>query len=397
MGRRAFLATAGAAVSAAAMAGAEPDREGSLPSEDDVRPVVAFLEQEVEAGSIPGAFLAASLHGRPFLDTCVGTYTGTDGTVRPCTSGVSSILYSFSKVVSATVIATVCQEGRVELDAPVRRYIPEFTGGGKDEITLRHLLTHAAGIPSVRVGSADTPEKWQANVDALCEATVEWAPGSRTAYHGVTGLFLAAAVVCRVCDDVPWETLCRERLFQHLGDCQFTFRVPSAGPDAAFAPPNFASLEDCPFANLPPAGAFGTVQDMVALLNMHFDGTWEGRTILEPAMLAEMHRIQYADAIAAARREGKTPVHETWGLGWLIRGEEKETEAYDWFGLRHWGPRAYGHAGIDTVMGNADPDTGVALAFIATASPKSESETRRIRNEVSRRVLEAAASVRRSP
>ena len=91
----------------------------------------------------------------------------------------------------------VCQDGLLNYDKPISTYIPEFTGDGKETITLRRLLTHSAGIPNVPLKAVDTEDKWQAALKALCAAKVEWQPGSRTLYHGLTGHFLAADVVRR--------------------------------------------------------------------------------------------------------------------------------------------------------------------------------------------------------
>src|SRR5689334_17945959 len=57
------------------------------------------------------------------------------------------ILASITKPMTATGVMTLCDRGRLRLEDPVRKYIPEFTGGDRDSITIRHVLTHTSGLP----------------------------------------------------------------------------------------------------------------------------------------------------------------------------------------------------------------------------------------------------------
>ena len=102
-----------------------------------------------------------------------------------------------------------------------------------------------------------------------------------------------------------------------------------------------------------------------------------------------MHTVQYAREIQAALDRGEQPKHENWAVGWLLRGEAPGGGS-GWFGFRDQNnPAIFGHAGIDTVIGVADPSTDVAFMFNTTRSPKSAEETVRLRNEVTNRILAA--------
>jgi CubicO group peptidase (beta-lactamase class C family) len=276
----------------------------------------------------------------------------------------------------------------------VRTYLPEFTGGGKEKITLRHLLTHSAGIPSVPVGRADTEEAWQAAFQLLCAASTEWEPGSKTQYHGLTGMFMAAAVVRRLNESKPWERICKERLFTPLGAKSLTFELPTDAPLALTPQPKEPpkQLRDVfPYAGHPAGGCFGTPADALKVLQLHLNGgTWHGKRLLSEKALAEMHTVQYRKEIEQARAAGKTPVHEPWGLGPLLRGDGPPGGGHGWFGFRDQAsPGVFGHAGIDTVIGVADPATGNALFFVTTDSPKTNPKTVELRNGVTNRVFAA--------
>ena len=74
----------------------------------------------------------------------------------------------------------------------------------------------------------------------------------------------------------------------------------------------------------------------------------------------------------------------------LLRGEGAKTGSHDWFGFRDQdSPGIFGHAGIDTVIGVADPVTKIALFFVTTDSPKPPDKTVPLRNGVTNRVFAA--------
>lgn len=355
----------------------------------------AFIEARVQPGIVPGAAVIASINGKRHVSRCWGTYYGLANPTAPLAAEVIHPLYSFSKLVTSTVVAMAQQEGLLDYDAPVSRYVPEYRGGGKDATIVRHLLTHAAGIPSVPIGSVRSEEEWKAAIAALCAAKAEWEPGSRTAYHGLTGHLMAAEVVRRVSNNSPWNTICRKRLFGPLAARSLTFNTPPDTAPVAITPQpanHPAHLVDqLTFADHPAGGCFGTIADALKVVELHAArGVWKGRQLLTPAAWAEMHRVQYADQMAAAIASGKPVTHEPWGLGMLIRGSGPRQGGHDWFGLGELtSPTAFSHAGIDTVIGVGDPATGAALVFVTTNSPKPNEETSPLRCGVAKRVMAA--------
>ncbi|MGH7676360.1 MAG: serine hydrolase domain-containing protein, partial [Gemmatimonadales bacterium] len=109
----------------------------------------AYLRAEVDSGSFPGAVLAVGRHGRLALLVAVGRYGEDDA--RPVDPATIYDLASLTKVVGLT---TACMllvaDGRLDLDAPVLRYVPAFRGPAKERVTIRHLLTHSSGLPAWR-------------------------------------------------------------------------------------------------------------------------------------------------------------------------------------------------------------------------------------------------------
>lgn len=354
-----------------------------------------FIDSEVNAGSIPGAALVAIRNGRKFAEQYFGIYHDLDGTDKPYHPGVSSPLFSFSKGITATIAVMAHQEGLIDYDFPVSKYIPEFANNGKETVTLRHLLTHSAGIPSITGGPVYTEEQWNAFLTTVCNAPSEWPAGSRTAYHGVSAMFVVAEAIRRVLGMQPWDDICRTRLFEPLGTGPMGFDQPNLTLPAARIPAYFNSIDSFSLGGHPAGGCFGTADDMLRILHLIVGGgVWKGRTLLKNDAWQEMLRVQYAREIAAAETDGQVPAHETWGLGWLVRGNAKTCGAAHWFGFGDsQSPTLFGHAGVDTVYGVGDPVRALAFVFIMTDRPKDAEESTRLRREVSNRLQNAVLVV----
>lgn len=351
---------------------------------------ISFIEQELSQGTFPGAALAVMVGDQLLLERYWGSYSDQNRRDRAVDASTVHMLYSFSKGITSTVFAMFLGEGVVDLDAPVSRYIPEYQSGLKDQTLVRHLLTHAAGIPSAQPPAAHTEKLWSEAVRICCEAPVEWNPGSRTIYHASSGHLLAAEVIRRISGMESWEDICRRRLFDPLGARSLTFSVPKGERVALTPQPKHfpCPVDGAHFGLLghPGGGCFGKPLDMLKVLRLNLQGgIWKGQPLIAPAAFKEMHRVQYASAIDEAIVRRAAPAHEPYGLGWLIRAHLGE----HWFGLgKRTSTRTFGHAGIDTVIGVGDPERALVIAFLTTDSPQpSDDNTVRIRNTVTDRVV----------
>jgi len=357
-----------------------------------------YLAELVKAGIAPGAGLVASRRGSVKLKKAVGTCCRMDNRQARLSLDTLHPLYSFSKLIAGTVVAMSVTEGRLDYGDLVSKHIPEFTGGGKDGITIRHCLTHSAGLSNVETKSVRDPAGWNQALQMLCAATVEWEPGSKSAYHSWSGAFLAAECVRRVNGGLPWADLCRVKLFVPLGTKTLSYDLPANHAKIAIVPPPGAD-QPLPrtagaafgYAGQPGAGCFGTLGDALLMLQFHLqEGVWKSRRLISREVFHEMHTVQYEKEIAAARAAGESPKHEPWGLGPLLRGDGPACAAHKWFGFHNQASSGiFGHAGIDTLIGVGDPKRGVAFVFATTNSPKPSDKTIPVRNKVTDLVLEA--------
>ncbi|RPJ69518.1 MAG: class A beta-lactamase-related serine hydrolase [Desulfobacteraceae bacterium] len=146
----------------------------------------------IAAGETPGAVVLIGHEGRVVLREAFGHRSF--GPPRPMTPDAVFDLASLTKVVAtATAVLQLAEQGRLDLDAPVARYWPEFKGRGKGGITLRQLLTHYSGL---RPGFLSKPA-WSGHAAALQKIladTPAYPPGSRFVYSDLNFTILGELV-----------------------------------------------------------------------------------------------------------------------------------------------------------------------------------------------------------
>ncbi len=174
--------------------------------------VAAFVASQVDS-AYPGAVVAVGRHGQLVSLSAAGHYG--NGDPRPVDPSTIFDLASLTKVIGLTTACMILvSEGRLELDAPVQRYLPEFRGPGKDRVTIRHLLTHSSGLPAWRPLFREATNR--VAVLALVDTTpLDTVPGTRFVYSD-----LGAITLMQVVEHITGERLDRylaARVFEPLG------------------------------------------------------------------------------------------------------------------------------------------------------------------------------------
>jgi CubicO group peptidase (beta-lactamase class C family) len=143
-----------------------------------------------------GAAVAVYYQGELVADLWGGCRT--DG--EPWLRDTLAMCFSTTKGVTSTALHLLADRGQLSYDAPVAAYWPQFAQGGKDRVTIRHVLTHSAGLHRMRtlVDHADRMLDWDYMVAALERAEPAYEPGTRHGYHGLTYGWLAGELVRRV-------------------------------------------------------------------------------------------------------------------------------------------------------------------------------------------------------
>jgi len=369
-------------------------------SADVTSKMSTYLQSQIDAGVIPGAFVAAMRNGKVFLEEHFGVFCDRTRRDAPYDGAAIHPFHSFSKMVSATAVVMAWQDGLIDIDTPVMKYIPEFGNGGKEPITIRMLMDHSAGIPvTPKTMMTGTEEQWKAAIAGICAESVQWPPGSRTIYHGLSGLLVSAEAVRRVSGGKTWNEICQERIFTPLGLTSFTFDQPPADlPLACIPRPAHPSAEWQTeidrYAGEPAGGLKGSPTDVLKFLVFQTHrGTWKGQTLLQEKYWTEMHTPQFpGKPIPVVKDDGTIvkPGFDCWGFGMMLRGDGPVTEGHGWFGMKDvTRPHVFGHVGTDISMAMADPDTDTQIVFAVTDTPKSRAKAVELRNVVTDTVFNA--------
>lgn len=176
----------------------------------------AFAEHVADVGK-GGAAFAAVIDGELVVDLWAG-FAG----VNPWQRETRGVIMSATKGVAATAVACLVDRGLIDVEAPVANYWPEFRAGDKGGVTVAHVLSHAAGLPTIP-GYEDilTPDGvgWNRTEDILRRlesAVPEWQPGSTHGYHGLTYGWLLGEIVRRA-SGVSIGTVIRDEIVIPLG------------------------------------------------------------------------------------------------------------------------------------------------------------------------------------
>jgi CubicO group peptidase (beta-lactamase class C family) len=157
------------------------------------------------------------------------------------------LLGSISKPINVTAVMTVFDQGKLQLDDRVKRFLPAFTGEGRDEVTIRHLLTHVSGLPD-QLANNNELRKQHAPLtefaDHALRARLSFAPGTRYQYSSM-GILLATRIAERISgldiltlvDRTVFQPLDMKHSAQGLGRfqleemvrCQMTGAAPESG------------------------------------------------------------------------------------------------------------------------------------------------------------------------
>ena len=193
----------------------------------------------VASGSERGLQVAAYVDGELAVDVVAGMADAATG--REVASDTVFYNYSIGKGAMATLVHQQVDAGLIGYDTRVVDLWPELGAHGKEAITVRHVLTHAAGVPGLPSGTTvDDVCSWSTMTRALEEAEPWWPPGAAVGYHAYTFGYLAGEIVRRATGRRLADVL-REDLATPLGHPdEIWFGMP---PDASH---RLAVLEDAP-------------------------------------------------------------------------------------------------------------------------------------------------------
>ena len=334
------------------------------------QPVMAFLDSAVAAGAAPGAVLAVTYEGTRFVH---GTgRLGQDDATRPG-GGTIYDLASLTKVVGLTTAAMLAiSDGKLDLDAPVQRYVPSFAGPGKERVTVRMLLTHASGLPAWRplFRAVTTRQEALAQADSTPLAS---APGTAEVYSDVGVIVLTQVIEALYHQRL--DSLLEQRVFQPLGMTSTRYLPPASWRDR-IAPTELdpwrgrvlrgevhdenAALMDGVSGH---AGLFGSAEDLLTFAEWMLaqtDGRTGGRAVSRSVSHAETTNrptIQPSIIREFTQRQNVVPGSSR-ALGW-------DTPTPGGTAGTMLSPSSFGHTGFTGTSLWIDPEHGVAIVLLS--------------------------------
>jgi CubicO group peptidase (beta-lactamase class C family) len=344
-----------------------------------------FQRNFTERGEV-GAAVSVIVAGETVVDLWGGAADA--ATERRWERDTIVVVWSCTKGATALCAHILADRGELDVDAPVGRYWPEFACAGKEEITVRMLLSHQAGLPAVRRElPAGAFYDWELMTSALAAESPFWTPGLQHGYHGLTFGFLVGEVVRRITGTTLGAFFRHEvagplGLDFHIGlpeaDEARVARVIPQAPD----PQNLSPMEQAAFtdpasiphlmlvnsggymlpgeadsraahaAELPSTGGITNARGLAAMYRPLADGG---------APLVSAGTVRRMAAVASAGTDTVILLPTRWTQGFV--------KAVD---NRRFGPgqsviyaeEAFGHSGIGGSVGFADPKAGMSFGYV---------------------------------
>lgn len=326
-----------------------------------LQPAFDVAARSVEAGDVPFLVLGiagAEHHGR------IEAFSSARGS----RIGVNAVclLASITKPIFATLVMRLVQEGRLSLDVPLSRWLPELGAAGLAPFTAWHVLTHTTGMADVELTELLRADGDRAElIRRTIAAGQGWAPGSRFLYATFTFDLLAEAIQRAL--DRPWEELLREEVLDPLGMVDTTFDLTVAGERRA---PVEVGTWDDELQPIPPGVAPEDIVTAYSSLHLAGGGLWSsardlvrfGRAMLRGGELDGI-RILGRPLVELMTREitvdglgdtGDRLTQEHYAIGW---GKPRPASPAS--------PLAFHHSGASGTRLLVDPGCNLVLVVLS--------------------------------
>ncbi|MBI3665395.1 MAG: beta-lactamase family protein [Acidobacteria bacterium] len=353
-------------------AGLSPEKLGAA---------IQLVEREASSGAVGAVAFLVARDSYVAVERGYGRLFPGPGS-PPCRPDSVFLVASITKPMTTMAVMKLVERGRIGLDDPVSRYLPEFSGQGRERITVRHLLTHTTGLPDMLPENIEL-RKRQAPLREFVAGTLRapllFPPGTRVSYQSM-GILLAAEIVEHLAGERLNSFLERE-VFTPLGmrssslglrgrQIEETVQcgLPSSSDLTMTAADKSWNWNSPYWRNLgaPWGGMHSTAGDIALALQAMLEG---GRPVLQP------------DTARAMITDQNAGLDKPWGLGWQL-------------GTGAFFPSSpaalFGHSGSTGTMCWADPAR--KLIFVLLTNRPLANDPSNLHARVSALVSEAASS-----
>ncbi len=372
----------------------------------DKDPIHDRFQKFIDAGDLPGAVLLVGTKDEIKYHDAIGQ-ANVDGKVAMQKTTLFRIA-SMTKPITAVAIMMLVDEGKLDVEDAVEKYLPEFKDQmmvaskdkesttlkkAKRKITLRDLLTHTSGLAGYPSGMADLYTKRNRTLSettiAVSQLPLTFEPGTKWSYCN-SGIDTLGRLV-EVASGMSFEKFLQTRIFDPLGMKDSTF-YPNAAQvktvattynkadgKLVVAPNNLLDVMADPKHPVPAGGLYSTAADQAKLYQFMLRGGKAGdKQLLSEKSLKQMTTTQ-TDAIKTGFVDGMS-----WGFGWQVVAEPKgATESLS--------PGTYGHGGAFGTQGWIDPKKGAFYVLMIQRSGLPNGDASEFRKEFQRLAAELVA------
>jgi CubicO group peptidase (beta-lactamase class C family) len=369
----------------------ETDPRGVGLATQDVEAIWDAVVTFYKMGLHPAIALCIRRRGEIILDRAIGHARGNspdDPEGTPLVKATPDTLYNFfsgSKTVTAMLIHLLQEEGQLHVDEPVATFIPEFAKRRKHNITIRDVLTHRAGIPATPQEAIDLDllSKPEEVVRAFCELEPTHRPGSVQAYQAVTSGFILGEIIRRVTGGDIREFL-TAKIRDPLNMKNFNYGVAPELLDQVAVDAFTGPTPTWPAKNLVQVAFGASMRELVHLsndprfrtaivpsaniittpeeLSRFFETLLCGGTYQDIRVFDQRTVTRATEPQVTGQVDRVLMMPIPLSMGFMLGGRR--------FGF--YGPHtanAYGHLGFTNVLGWADPDRDISVAFMNTGKP----------------------------
>lgn len=336
----------------------------------DLSTLVDLLTRQRDQNLHDCAQVYVSVDGNVLLDAVIGeTRPG-----RPLRDDDLMLWYSSSKPVTTVAVMQQWERGNLALDDPISRFVDGW-GAGKERCTVRHVLTHTGGFPLLRGGETfDDDIAYDEAVARIAAHPAEWEPGTAAGYHAASGWKILGAVVAAV-DGRPIQQYVRDEIFGPLGMDHCRLGIPvdeqqelgerivpvawkghglirTVDGALQMVPYRIDRIHDEPWhiAKVEPGGGIrGPARELGRF--------YESLLGFGPPILDN----RTIEAMIAVHRRGLKDVTFGLSLPWGLGVQRAFTGGTS--------RRAFGHNGMASSRGLADPEIGLVMVIVCNGLP----------------------------
>lgn len=325
---------------------------------------IKLIESGMGEGLHVGAQLYVQLHGDVVADRAFGLAAeGVEMRQDTLMPWLSS-----GKPLAAIALGQLWERGLLDVEDPVGRFIPEFSANGKQAVTVRHLLTHTAGLQGGSTGWPDA--SWGQIIATICALGLVdgWQLGQTAGYQPTATWFILGEIVQRL-SGMSYQTYLDQHVFQPLGmaDCH-------AAVDAEQYAAYGSRMGVMWNTAVRPARAVSTASPRHAAAaspGASLRGPIRELGKLYESLLNRDSRLLRSTTIAALTARHRTGWHDRvfksvvdWGLGFILNSWFYGNENLPYSYGPHASRRTFGHSGAQSSVAFADPERKLVVAVV---------------------------------